>query len=531
MRAHHRGRTPSWLIGAFVVVVTGAAMLLAAGRELPWSGGYELRAVFSQVQGMTNGTPVRTAGVDIGEVTAIEHLGGDPRTAKVLMTMEIDEAGLPIHADATLEIRPRLFLEGNYFVDLRPGSPSAPEADDGYTVPLASTVAPVQLDQVLTTLQADVRGNLRVALDQFGNALVRDGGARGLRRFARASAGAYRSTALVSQALLGTEPHDLSALVRNLGRVVAALDRDEPGLQGLITHLDRVSGALAADAGALERSVAELPATIEAARPVLAELSDSLPAARAFARESLPGIEALPPAIDAATPLLAQLRGLVSRRELRGVAADLRPTVPRLARLTTETLPLLRELRGLSSCLNEIVVPWANSTVPDPETPATGRIFEETSYGLVGIAGESRSADANGPYARVLGGTGGNFIVLPPFEGTTEPVFGVSSLPILGARPAIDSSARTPLRSDVACETQEVPDLDSGDDAELPGQSPMRQPSVEPDGILRAQLERLSAQLGRPRTQQQALAGLNRVLARELGWRPLLALDDAGRGG
>ena len=32
--------------------------------------------------------------------------------------MEIDDKGLPIHKDATLKIRPRIFLEGNFFVDL-----------------------------------------------------------------------------------------------------------------------------------------------------------------------------------------------------------------------------------------------------------------------------------------------------------------------------------------------------------------------------------------------------------------------------
>ena len=45
------------------------------------------------------------------------------------------QAGLPIHKDATLKIRPRIFLEGNFFVDLQPGTPSAPTIDDGDTIP------------------------------------------------------------------------------------------------------------------------------------------------------------------------------------------------------------------------------------------------------------------------------------------------------------------------------------------------------------------------------------------------------------
>ncbi len=46
-----------------------------------------------------------------------------PRRAPTprVVTMEIDDDGLPIHKDATAKIRPRIFLEGNFFVDLQPG--------------------------------------------------------------------------------------------------------------------------------------------------------------------------------------------------------------------------------------------------------------------------------------------------------------------------------------------------------------------------------------------------------------------------
>ena len=48
--------------------------------------------------------------------------------------MQIHDNGLPLHTDATAKIRPRIFLEGNFFVDLKPGSPSAPKLDDGDTI-------------------------------------------------------------------------------------------------------------------------------------------------------------------------------------------------------------------------------------------------------------------------------------------------------------------------------------------------------------------------------------------------------------
>ena len=71
--------------------------------------------------------------------------------------MEIEPRGLPIHADATVKIRPRLFLEGNWFVELQPGSPSAKTVSSGYTIPVTQTADPVQLDQVLDALNTDTR--------------------------------------------------------------------------------------------------------------------------------------------------------------------------------------------------------------------------------------------------------------------------------------------------------------------------------------------------------------------------------------
>jgi phospholipid/cholesterol/gamma-HCH transport system substrate-binding protein len=563
MRGLHRGRLPNWAFGLLVVVLTGILVTLSFTRGISLGDKYEVQAVFADSQSIRVNSPVRIAGVNVGTVTEVEPLagedavelaggdrglpvaGGDREAARAgargvaLVRMEITDAGRPVHVDATMQIRPRLFLEGNYFVDLRPGTPSAPEAEDGFVVPITRTSSSVQLDQVLSALPADVRAHLQLVLDELGRGLARHGGTEGLRELLRTSGPAFRSTSRVAQALLGTGPHDLANLIRNLDAVVAALGRNETDLKELVTNLRLVAGALAAEDDSLERAVADLPGTIDAAQPLLAALNGSLPAARAFAIEALPGVRALPPAIDAATPLLHQVRGLVSREELRGAVADLRPTIPRLARLTRGTLPFLDEARALSSCFSEVVIPWANMTVRDPETPATGRLFQELAYGLVGIAGESRSADANGPYARVLGGFGTNTAVLPPLAGTSDQVVGVTPLPLLGGRPALGSSAKTPFRPDFPCETNEPPDLDSGDAAPPP---PQRNTGFPPDGLesvagLRDVAESVAARLeraeeaaglsaGRARRARanadEALADLNRALADELGWQSLL---------
>ena len=55
--------------------------------------------------------------------------------------MQIDKRGLPIHDDARIAIRPRVFLEGNFFVDLQSGSPGAKRLKSGATVPINQTAS------------------------------------------------------------------------------------------------------------------------------------------------------------------------------------------------------------------------------------------------------------------------------------------------------------------------------------------------------------------------------------------------------
>jgi hypothetical protein len=211
----------------------------------------------------------------------------------------------------------------------------------------------------------------------------------------------------------------------------------------------------------LEQAIIELPRLLAVGRPALAKLNRAFPALRAFAREALPGTKAANKALDAANPWIGQLRQLVSKPELRGLVNDLRPTIPDLAALAQASVPFLEESRALSSCFNTVVIPWSNTPIPNNDSdPPAAEVYKETGYNLVGVGGESRSGDANGQAFRVLGGGGPNTVSFgsQPELGGAD-VVGVVPFPILGAEPAKQSSAKTPFRPDVACETQEPPNL------------------------------------------------------------------------
>ena len=151
-------RTPitAFRAGLITIALTTIAVYFAFGGALPWQSSFQLRAVVTSANQLHSRTPVRIAGIDVGHVESIKR--GPGRFATV--TMALQDRALPIHADATLKVRPRIFLEGNFFIDLQQGTPAARTVGSGYEIPLSQTAVPVQLDQVLDVLRRGTRDNL-----------------------------------------------------------------------------------------------------------------------------------------------------------------------------------------------------------------------------------------------------------------------------------------------------------------------------------------------------------------------------------
>jgi hypothetical protein len=239
-----------------------------------------------------------------------------------------------------------------------------------------------------------------------------------------------------------------------MGVVAGALDRNPEQLKDLITNFRQTAGAFARENANLEAAIAELPRTLRVAQPALDALNRSFPGVRGLAQDLRPGVASSEETIDVSMPLLQQLRGLVSKPELRGLTSDLRPTVPALARLAEESVPLSKQIRGSASCQNEVILPWSKDKLEDEKFPATGPVYTELPKPFPGLAGESRSGDANGQWFRVLAAGGTNLVQFGPNT------FGTTALPLQGVNPP-KPKARPPLDAEQPCENQQPPDLRS----------------------------------------------------------------------
>jgi phospholipid/cholesterol/gamma-HCH transport system substrate-binding protein len=468
MRRAGQSRITPVAAGAIAVVVILVIVYFGFTQYNPFHQPMKVRAAFKTVNDLQPNSPVRIAGVDVGVVSDVEAVQDRETGEGAIVTMEIEDEGLPLHRDMTLKIRPRIFLEGNWFVDVQPGSPSAPEVTEDDVIPVQQTAAPVQFGQVLTALQSDTREDLRIVLDEYGRALCgededadarcKGAGAEGMRRSMRYWESAFRDSALVNQALLGREEHDLSGYLEGADRFARGINRDPEALKDLVTNLAITMQALAAEDVRLSESIEELPRTLTVGQSALEELNLAFPPLRRLVADLRPAVRAARPALDAQYPLLVQLRGLVSPRELQGLASELRRTVPHLVHINEEGVPMQRQLRLLSSCANNVLIPWRNDRIGGSHFEPSGRVFQEQVKWLPGIGAESRGFDANGQFVKSLA-KGLQYAYRVGTNAGGEERFFLTGLPLQGVNPP--NSPPPPFVRNVDCETQEAPDLRS----------------------------------------------------------------------
>jgi phospholipid/cholesterol/gamma-HCH transport system substrate-binding protein len=460
--------------GLILVAIIAVVVYFGFTKHVPFKHGFRLKAQFATAVNIHSKSPVRIAGVNVGQVSAIQRDGNTG-----LVTMEIETRGLPIHTDATVKIRPRLFLEGNWFVELQPGSPSAKTVSSGYTIPVAQTADPVQLDQVLDALNTDTRANLQSFLINYGEALTRhpeaaedaeqEAEVRGLNAaealnkiYARGPA-SLRGGAVDAQAITGTEPHDLSKLVAAIGKVTAALNVHEQDLSELLPNFDTVFAALASQSASLRKLVAELPANLHNIDAGLAGLDASFAPTRAFAHAILPGLRNTNRTVAATLPWIEQVQASLSPEELGGVAAGLKESVPSLARIQSEQTPVFKQTEEFNKCMTKVIFPAGDTKIQDGSSTTGVENYKEFWYSLVGLDSIGQGFTGNGPTVRFLVGNSGQTLRSQPTSllGSKlkgAPLLARSPLPPQGTRPAFPAE-EPPYEPLVPCDTQALPEF------------------------------------------------------------------------
>jgi phospholipid/cholesterol/gamma-HCH transport system substrate-binding protein len=479
-RKDRRGASP-FAVGAVVLVVLLLITYFGFTKHVPFTHGYRLNAVFATSNNLKPGSPVRIAGVNVGKVKKISQYKDSDYS---VVQMEIADTGLPIHKDATAKIRPRIFLEGNFFVDLHPGTPSAPKLDDNdRPLPMTQTSSPVQLDQVLTALQQNPRRDLQELLINLGNTLTKnpsaqdgtqeqidafnatqdpdvqnESAAEALQNSYTYSADALRNSSIINEATLGLEPDDLSKLLKGLQLTSAGLGRNESQLQGLISNFNTTMAAFAGEQDNLRTTIRELPPTLALANTAFDALNRAFPPTRAFAIAILPGVNETNATIQASFPWIAQVQALVGPDELGGLVNELEPTTALTADLIDQTVKLLPKTNLTAKCVIHNILPAGDVVINEGNLSTGTPNYKEFWQTMVALAGEGQNFDGNGMYVRFQPGGGATTVSTGNTNFGGPPLFGNTIYAPLGTRPAMPTQ-RSPYRPDVPCYKNTVPNI------------------------------------------------------------------------
>ena len=333
------------ILGALALVAVVALFAVGAGGDD--EGEYRVRAIFDNAFAVIPGEDVKSAGVKIGRVRALDLT----RDGKAAVVLDITDPGFQdFRSDARCSIRPQGLI-GEKFIECTPTQPREPgaaaapalrriEAQDAegqgqYLLPVERTSRPVDLDLLNNIMRLPYRQRLAIIINEFGTAVAGRGGE--LRRAIRRANPALQQTDEVLKLLAG-QNRVLADLARDADASLGPLARERRSVQGFVEGAVTTARATAERRGALEANLERLPTFLRELRPTmrrLGALSDEMepvlddlgaagPALGRFVAELGPFSEASTPALrtlgdasvtgrDAlvkAQPLITQIRAL-----------------------------------------------------------------------------------------------------------------------------------------------------------------------------------------------------------------------------
>jgi phospholipid/cholesterol/gamma-HCH transport system substrate-binding protein len=285
---------------------------------------FNLNAQFSTAQAVTpgQGQTVRVSGVEIGQVGAVTLKNG---MATVQMQIN-DQYKHLIHTNATALLRPRTGLK-DMFIELDPGSKSAPVAKPGYTIPVANTDPDIDVDEILASLDGDTRQYLELLVNGAGQGLKGKGGDELAQVFERFEP-THRDLARVNKAV-AVRGTDLRQLVNSLQRLNTALATKQGQIVQLVDSSSKVFHAFASEDGNISRALVDLPGTLSQTTATLAKVQAFAKLLGPTSTNLLPAARSLP-AANAALVALAKPSTSIVQNEIRPFVVAARPLVRNL---------------------------------------------------------------------------------------------------------------------------------------------------------------------------------------------------------
>ncbi|SNR33128.1 virulence factor Mce family protein [Haloechinothrix alba] len=244
------------------VLLAVVGMLIVAGTTTAVRIGEhhkEITAYFTSGVGVYPGSDVRVLGIAVGTIESVE-----PQDERVRVDMSVDEeVAVPRDAGA-LVVTPSLVSDR--YIQLAPVYSGGPQIADGDVIPVDRTVVPLELDDVLESL------------DDFAAQLGPDG---------LNSDGALSDVLSSTATNLDGTGEVINEMIHELGKASRLLSGSEDDLFGTVENLREFSGMLAAN----DEQVRTFNQQLATVSEILADERDELGSALAALGQALGDVE------------------------------------------------------------------------------------------------------------------------------------------------------------------------------------------------------------------------------------------------
>jgi phospholipid/cholesterol/gamma-HCH transport system substrate-binding protein len=423
---------------------------LSFGGTVPLQAeGYRFHVHFPEATQLAQQADVRTSGVPVGKVVAIEQ-GPDNRTDA---TIEMRAPYAPVPRDARAMLRTKTLL-GETFVDLSPGNPRSGMLPDEGTLPRSAVAPTVELDEIFRSFDEPTREAFRTWMQSQSTA------SEGRGADINAAFAALPEFVAASEALmreLNAQDEAVSRMFASTGDFFDAISERDGQLRSLITESNRLFQVTAERNREFAAIWEELPRFERESRLTLPRLTQ-------FAEVGKPVVEQLQPAASEMAATFAAMGR--QGREFKGFFRRLGPVisaskrgVPAFERTMKQLPPLLEDfepwlrnfnpmVRHLDGSRREITSFMANLTAATNGRDLTEVLPRALQLGSRDPVHFLRVAAPLGPeslafYPRPLGSSRANAYAAP---GMLDRL--ASGLPVYDSRGCSNGDVAPPLSAD-----------------------------------------------------------------------------------
>jgi phospholipid/cholesterol/gamma-HCH transport system substrate-binding protein len=333
-----------------VVILSHQRVALPPGVPLLGKDYVEVDAQLATAQAVTpgQGQTVNIAGVQVGQIASVKLKDG-----KAIVGMKIERKYMPIYRDATVLLRPKTGLK-DMVAEVNPGTKDAGELAEGETIPASQTLPDVNLDEILSSLDADTRDYLRVLLGEASTAL--DDNGRQLAQAIRRIEPTARYSRQVN-AQLAKRRDNLKRVIHNFSLLTEELGNKDQQVADFVQSSNAVFATLAGQDANLREAVRQLPGALDETSTTLAKVDRLAKVLGPTLQDLRPGARALSPALRDTRPFLTTTTPII-KNQIRPFTRAALPTVkelrPALRDLAAATPDLTRSFRVVNTLLNTL---------------------------------------------------------------------------------------------------------------------------------------------------------------------------------